>query len=138
MPALCIADGVIQTVVIMNTQILSGKFIRTKVANSWCNRANPRRYPYRKQALQAKVEADKEGIVVPLTLEEYCLKPKTNPNNQEPQVRPYAKLSTESHLTSSHFQLDMTDFYDDDAYDCSESDSESMHDGEGEDSGNAE
>lgn len=41
----------------------------------------------RKQALQAKVEADKEGIVVPLTLEEYCLKPKTNPNNQEPQVR---------------------------------------------------
>lgn len=40
----------------------------------------------RKQALQAKVEAEKEGIVVPLTLEEYCLKPKTNPNNQEPQV----------------------------------------------------
>lgn len=31
----------------------------------------------------------------------------------------------------------MTDFYDD-AYDCSESDSESMNDGEGEDSGNAE
>jgi len=71
----------------------------------------------RKQALQAKVEAEKEGIVVPLTLEEYCLKPKTNPNNVEPQ-------------------LDMTDFYDD-AYDCSESDSESMND-EGEDSGNAE
>lgn len=41
---------------------------------------------HRKQALQAKVEAEKEGIVVPLTLEEYCLKPKTNPNNQEPQV----------------------------------------------------
>lgn len=41
---------------------------------------------FRKQALQAKVEAEKEGIVVPLTLEEYCLKPKTNPNNQEPQV----------------------------------------------------
>jgi hypothetical protein len=41
----------------------------------------------RKQALQAKLEAEKEGIVVPLTLEEYCLKPKPNPNNQEPQVR---------------------------------------------------
>jgi ubiquitin-conjugating enzyme E2 R len=41
---------------------------------------------FRKQALQAKVEAEKEGIVVPLTLEEYCLKPKANPNNQEPQV----------------------------------------------------
>jgi ubiquitin-conjugating enzyme E2 R len=40
----------------------------------------------RKQALQAKLEAEKEGIVVPLTLEEYCLKPKSNPNNQEPQV----------------------------------------------------
>lgn len=42
---------------------------------------------FRKQALLAKVEAEKEGIVVPLTLEEYCLKPKTNPNNQEPQVK---------------------------------------------------
>jgi hypothetical protein len=41
--------------------------------------------PHRKQALQAKSEAEKEGIVVPLTLEEYCLKPKTNPN-VEPQV----------------------------------------------------
>lgn len=40
----------------------------------------------RKQALQSKVEAEKEGIVVPLTLEEYCLKPKINTNNQEPQV----------------------------------------------------
>lgn len=43
-------------------------------------------YLFRKQALQAKLEAEKEGIVVPLTLEEYCLKPKPNPNNQEPQV----------------------------------------------------
>ncbi|KAL7031317.1 hypothetical protein ACKWTF_006958 [Chironomus riparius] len=72
----------------------------------------------RKQALQAKVEAEKEGIVVPLTLEEYCLKPKTNPNNQEPQ-------------------LDMTDFYDDFDDECSESESESQN-GDGEDSGNAE
>lgn len=44
---------------------------------------------YRKQATQAKIEADKEGIVVPMTLEEYCLKPKTNPNNREPQVCSY-------------------------------------------------
>jgi ubiquitin-conjugating enzyme E2 R len=72
----------------------------------------------RKQALQAKVEAEKEGIVVPLTLEEYCLKPKTNPNNQEPQ-------------------LDMTDFYDDFDDECSESETESQN-GDGEDSGNAE
>lgn len=43
-------------------------------------------FRFRKQALLAKTEAEKEGIVVPLTLEEYCLKPKANPNNQEPQV----------------------------------------------------
>lgn len=88
---------------------------------------------FRKQALQAKLEAEKEGIVVPLTLEEYCLKPKPNPNNQEPQVSmiSWTRLLNNEIL----FQLDMTDFYDD-AYDCSESDSESMNDGE--DSGNAE
>lgn len=41
---------------------------------------------YRKQALAAKAEAEKEGIVVPLTLEDYCIKPKTKPFNQEPPV----------------------------------------------------
>ena len=40
----------------------------------------------RKQALAAKVEAEKEGIVVPTTLEEYCIKSKTKPSNPEPQV----------------------------------------------------
>lgn len=41
----------------------------------------------RKQALAAKAEAEKEGIVVPLTLEDYCIKPKHKPANQEPQVK---------------------------------------------------
>lgn len=40
---------------------------------------------WRKQAQQAKIEAEKEGIVVPTTISEYCLKPKVNPA-QEPQV----------------------------------------------------
>lgn len=86
--------------------------------------------------MQAKVEAEKEGIVVPLTLEEYCLKPKTNPNNQEPQVVfHFSCLYSENYY--SFFQLDMTDFYDDFDDECSESESESEK-GDGEDSGNAE
>lgn len=42
---------------------------------------------FRKQALAAKIEAEKEGIVVPMTLEDYCIKPKTKPSNQDPPVR---------------------------------------------------
>lgn len=50
----------------------------------------------RKQAQAARVEAEKEGIVVPLTREEYCIKNSTK--TQEPQ-------------------LDVADFYDDDYID---------------------
>ncbi|KOX69654.1 Ubiquitin-conjugating enzyme E2 R1 [Melipona quadrifasciata] len=46
----------------------------------------------RKQAQAAKMEAEKEGIVVPVTLEDYCIKTHARPAEQ---------------------QLDMTDFYDD-------------------------
>ncbi|KAK0168836.1 hypothetical protein PV327_002603 [Microctonus hyperodae] len=46
----------------------------------------------RKQAQAAKVEAEKEGIVVPITLEDYCIKTRARPAEQP---------------------LDMTDFYDD-------------------------
>lgn len=41
---------------------------------------------FRRQAQAAKAEAEKEGIIVPLTLEEYCIKAKTKPTGQEPQV----------------------------------------------------
>lgn len=41
---------------------------------------------YRKQALAAKAEAEKEGIFVPQTLEDYCIKPKEKPSNQDPPV----------------------------------------------------
>ncbi|KAL9705504.1 hypothetical protein quinque_009022 [Culex quinquefasciatus] len=74
----------------------------------------------RKQAQAAKAEAEKEGIVVPTTLEEYCIKSKTKPSSQEPQ-------------------LDMTDFYDDD-YDLdTEDDDQSVESfADGDDSGNGE
>lgn len=39
-----------------------------------------------KQALAGKLDAEKEGIVVPLTLEDYCIKPKIKPSNQEMAV----------------------------------------------------
>lgn len=41
---------------------------------------------FRRQALAAKAEAEKEGIIVPTTLEDYCIKPKFKPTNPEPQV----------------------------------------------------
>jgi len=45
----------------------------------------------RKQVLASKAEADKDGVVVPLTLEDYIVKSKPPENN-----------------------LELTDFYDDD------------------------
>lgn len=41
---------------------------------------------FRRQSAAAKVEAEKEGIVVPTTLEDYCIKPKIKPSNPEPAV----------------------------------------------------
>lgn len=75
----------------------------------------------RKQAQAAKAEAEKEGIIVPTTLEEYCIKSKTKPSSQEPQ-------------------LDMTDFYDDDYdLDTEDDDQDSVESfADGDDSGNGE
>ncbi|KAF7995271.1 hypothetical protein HCN44_004743 [Aphidius gifuensis] len=76
----------------------------------------------RKQAQAAKIEAEKEGIVVPLTLEDYCIKTRAKPVEQP---------------------LDMTDFYDDeyelDDDDDDDEDNEQQSDYEdGDDSGNGE
>lgn len=97
---------------------------------------------FRKQALAAKIEAEKEGIVVPMTLEDYCIKPKTKPSNQDPPVRTchLSFVITET-LQKKSLQLDMTDFYDED-YDL-DTDDEDQQSGEsdygdGDDSGNAE
>lgn len=75
----------------------------------------------RKQAQVARMDAEKEGIVVPLTLEDYCIKTQVKSTTQEPQ-------------------LDMTDFYDDDYDDLDTESDEEMEGGEGDadDSGNGE
>ncbi|XP_006568906.1 ubiquitin-conjugating enzyme E2 R2 isoform X2 [Bombus vosnesenskii] len=74
----------------------------------------------RKQAQAAKMEAEKEGIVVPVTLEDYCIKTHARPAEQ---------------------QLDMTDFYDDEYELDDDDDDEQMSASDyedGDDSGNGE
>ncbi|XP_076224479.1 ubiquitin-conjugating enzyme E2 R2 isoform X2 [Nomia melanderi] len=73
----------------------------------------------RKQAQAAKMEAEKEGIVVPVTLEDYCIKTHARPAEQ---------------------QLDMTDFYDDE-YELDDDENDQLSASEyedGDDSGNGE
>jgi len=55
----------------------------------------------RKQVGASVAEATKDQVVVPLTMEEYCIKPKNRPTASE--------------------NIDMTDFYDDD-YDIDDDD----------------
>lgn len=74
---------------------------------------------FRKQAQAAKTEAEKEGIVVPITLEDYCIKTRARPAEQ---------------------QLDMTDFYDDE-YELDDDENEQLSASDyedGDDSGNGE
>ncbi|EEB15660.1 ubiquitin-conjugating enzyme E2-32 kDa complementing, putative [Pediculus humanus corporis] len=71
----------------------------------------------RKQVSAARLEAEKDGVVVPLTLEDYCIKTKVKPAENN---------------------VDMTDFYVDD-YDLDEDlDSEDDDYEDGDDSGNGE
>lgn len=87
MLVLCIEDGEILKERIMNIQILLGLclksffFLIDEIFNLiffFC-------CFNRKQTLSAKLEAEKDGVIVPLTLEDYCIKPKHKPP-QEPQV----------------------------------------------------
>jgi len=72
----------------------------------------------RKQVAATKVEADKDGVKVPLTLAEYCISSKPKP---------------------SESSMDMTDFYDDDYMedDDDEEEDEQIYEDD-EDSGNGE
>ncbi|CAG0887691.1 unnamed protein product [Darwinula stevensoni] len=74
----------------------------------------------RKQVTVSRVEAEKDGVVVPLTLEDYCVKPKEKPASDS---------------------VDLADFYDDD-YDLDDDDDDDGSDygagDDGEDSGNGE
>lgn len=70
----------------------------------------------RKQVARSKVEAEKENITVPTTVEEYCIK--SRPSHSEPE--------------------DLTDFYDDDyADDVDDDDDDDCMEYSG-DSGNEE
>lgn len=69
---------------------------------------------YRKQVLLSKSEADKDGVRVPMTLEEYCITAKPKPS---------------SNIDANDI---MTDFYQDDYID-DDDDDDSM--GDGDDSG---
>lgn len=84
----------------------------------------------RKQVQASRSEAEKDGVVVPMTMEEYCLKPK-------------------SRAPAAQDNMDMDDFYDDDCYDMDDDDEDaaSADDGDdaeaefqddGDDSGNGE
>lgn len=73
---------------------------------------------FRKQVTASRLDAEKDNVVVPTTIEEYCIKHKDKP----------AETDT-----------DMTDFYDDD-YDFDDDDDEENeeYNDDNEDSGNGE
>lgn len=72
----------------------------------------------RKQVTASRLEAEKDNVVVPTTLEEYCIKHRSKPNEME---------------------TDMTDFYDDDYGDDMDDDEEDEdYKEDNEDSGNGE
>lgn len=75
--------------------------------------------PLRKQVSSTHAEATKDNVIVPMTLEEYCIKHTAKPSEQE---------------------SDMTDFYDDDYGDDMEDEDEEDddYDDDNEDSGNGE
>lgn len=74
---------------------------------------------YRKQASSTKCEAEKDGVKVPTTLQEYCV------------------VSARPRASESHMAMD--DFYDDDYVDDEEEDDdEAIYEDDDDDSGNGE
>lgn len=74
----------------------------------------------RKQVQSTRIEAEKDGVTIPMTLEDYCVKTKVRPQDES---------------------LDMTDFYVDDfddSDDCDDSDIEDTEENDKDDSGNEE
>ena len=59
---------------------------------------------FRKQVQASRVEAEKDNVVVPTTMEEYCMKSKP--------------------LRPAQDSIEMDDFYDDDCYDMDDDDEE--------------
>lgn len=76
----------------------------------------------RRQAMAARAEAERDGIQVPLTIEDYCIKTQVKPNTSDSQV-------------------EMADFCDEDYdedYDDPSDDSDYDAGGDDNDSGNGE
>ena len=77
-------------------------------------------YYFRKQVAASRIEAEKDGVHVPQTREEYCVS---------------------SRSTRDEGSIDVTDFYDDDDYICDEdeeSDCGQLYSDQTDDSGNEE
>ena len=73
----------------------------------------------RKQVSASRIEAEKDQVVVPTTIEEYCIKPKQKPQEAEADI--------------------LTEFYDDDyGDDLDDEDDENDYNDDNEDSGNGE
>ena len=73
----------------------------------------------RKQVLTTKAEAEKDGVVVPTTIAQYC-------------------VSTQSASKPSDSHLDMADFYDDDYMDDDDDEHDEHYYDDDDDSGNGE
>ena len=63
---------------------------------------------FRKQVQASRGDAEKDGVVVPTTMEEYCMKAKP--------------------LRAAQDSIEMDDFYDDDCYDMDDDDDEEDED----------
>ncbi|XP_017863091.1 PREDICTED: ubiquitin-conjugating enzyme E2 R2 [Drosophila arizonae] len=81
----------------------------------------------RKQALAANAEAKREGIVVPMTLEDYCLKP---------TVKPSTESGLDANFYDDDFDLETEDLPTDSDEDEDDEDEEDEDDGE--DGGNGD
>ena len=73
---------------------------------------------FRKQVAASRAEADKDGVVVPTTIEEYCIKHRSKPVVEDVDI--------------------LTDFYDDDYDDGDDEECPDDYNDDNEDSGNGE
>lgn len=73
---------------------------------------------HRKQVAASRAEAEKDNVVVPTTIEEYCIKHRSKPTVEDVDI--------------------LTDFYDDDYDDGDDDDCGDDYNDDNEDSGNGE
>lgn len=100
--SLCFYDGCTVYIVTRNAKAISSLYIQLCVTStfsfSFC----------RKQVQASRLDAEKDGVVVPTTMEEYCMKAKP--------MRP------------AQDSIEMDDFYDDELYDMDDEDDDEDED----------